>query len=340
VHSLRSLRLGFTLVELLVVIAIIGVLVALLLPAVQAAREAARRTQCTNNLKQIGLGLANYENSKKEYPAGRFGCDSAGGTECAATKPRRFFNDTSGFVFLLPFIEQQAIFDVLNAGQDDGVYVRNNLTAWQIPTVFAALAERPSVFVCPSGESDPQLNYNDNLGININWEPKPATGNYAFVHGINGPSWQMSNRAKMYNTGPFVYLFPTKIKQITDGLTSTYFVGEVSRSHEIGNRNVWSIGLRHLDSLRTTEYPLNGPIEPEVAKSLGAWDARNIYNRVFTGGFISEHPGGGNFLRGDAGVEYVAESIDSLIYNASATIKCSDNNGGPSYNCNMDYPGS
>lgn len=327
----KPLRLGFTLVELLVVIAIIGVLVALLLPAVQAAREAARRTQCTNNLKQIGVALANYENSKKEYPKGRFGCDSPGaaGTVCASTRPARFFSETSGFVFLLPFLEQQALYDVLRPGQDDGVYVRVNPTAWRIPEIFAALAQRPSVFVCPSSDSETHINYNDNVGFPIDWEPKPATGNYAFVSGINGPLWTSDSRTKLYNTGPFVYLFPTKIKQITDGLTTTYFVGEVTRSHLLGNRNLWSVALRHLDSLRTTEYPLNGPLEP------GTWFSDG---RGYTGSFNSDHPGGGHFLRGDAGAEFVSDSVDSMVYNAAATIKCSDNLGGPSYNCNQDYP--
>ena len=93
-----SKRSGFTLVELLVVIAIIGILVALLLPAVQAAREAARRSECVNNLKQIALAFHNHEDSFKEYPPGREGCDGA----CSPTNGP----GTSGFVRILPPIEQ------------------------------------------------------------------------------------------------------------------------------------------------------------------------------------------------------------------------------------------
>ena len=115
-HSLR----GFTLVELLVVIAIIGVLVALLLPAIQAAREAARRAQCVNNEKQIGLALLNYESVVGAFPAGRHGCDGSTenikGCELEATIKR---SAMSAFVKILPYLEQQALFDRLMSGSRD-----------------------------------------------------------------------------------------------------------------------------------------------------------------------------------------------------------------------------
>src|SRR5258708_71188 len=103
----RMKRTGFTLIELLVVIAIIGVLIALLLPAVQQAREAARRTQCLNNLKQMGLALANYESGTRKYPSI---CPMYDGWDTSCSYPSR----QSGFTMLLPYIDQQAYYDRVN----------------------------------------------------------------------------------------------------------------------------------------------------------------------------------------------------------------------------------
>ena len=134
---------GFTLVELLVVIAIIGILVALLLPAVQAAREAARRVQCANNMKQIALALCAYETGYGVYPPGRVGYDKG-------SRGRKEVG-TSALVLILPQLELQNIYDLFNFRNGPWGY---NST-WFLGTNAAAIAARPSVYVCPSDESPP-----------------------------------------------------------------------------------------------------------------------------------------------------------------------------------------
>src|SRR5580765_5596268 len=114
-EGLARSRRGFTLVELLVVIAIIGVLVALLLPAIQAAREAARRAQCLNNLKQMGLAILNYESAKKSYPRGRWNLlPTDTSKHSVADRPSSKSNDASWTVVALPYAEEQSV-----AGQYD-----------------------------------------------------------------------------------------------------------------------------------------------------------------------------------------------------------------------------
>jgi len=115
--SRRAAR-GFTLVELLVVIAIIGVLVALLLPAVQAAREASRRSKCTNHLKQLALALQNYADVYRTLPARRYGTTGTSGTSSTTNTDNRIHNSgrITAWVALLPFMEQQAMFDRIQAG--------------------------------------------------------------------------------------------------------------------------------------------------------------------------------------------------------------------------------
>ena len=116
-HGRKLIRHGFTLIELLVVIAIIAVLIALLLPAVQSAREAARRIQCTNNLKQIGLGMANYESTYGSFPAGIKGC-------CWGT----------WIVFVLPMMEQTSSFNCWNFNGDNATaFSRAGFAAAQSP---------------------------------------------------------------------------------------------------------------------------------------------------------------------------------------------------------------
>src|SRR5262245_55861350 len=154
-------RRGFTLVELLVVIAIIGILVALLLPAIQAAREAARRSQCVNNQKQLALALLQFENLKKKFPAGRLGCDgNIAFPECDPATAKKDLNGenmgqggASAFVLILPSLEEQTTFDLLHG---NNVAIWGVGAAWRTPSttspnadVQKGLSLQPPVFRCP-----------------------------------------------------------------------------------------------------------------------------------------------------------------------------------------------
>jgi prepilin-type N-terminal cleavage/methylation domain-containing protein/prepilin-type processing-associated H-X9-DG protein len=332
----RPRREAFTLVELLVVIAIIGILVALLLPAIQAAREAARRSQCVNNLKQIGLAIINYETTQKEYPPGRLNCDPGSPYfDCLYDLPDQPSRSRmSGFVLILPYLEEQALFDQAGIDQEDGIWRDNDLWASN-PLRVEVVESRPSVYVCPSSTSLPtpetRADTSDFSDIAL------ATGTYAFVHGKRGPSW-MSTTAPLYvktrNTGVFNYFRKVSARQVTDGLSDTMLAGEVLQAHTAGNRSIWTIGARLLDSMRTTECPLNTPPSSQdcdffpVVPSVSPPQVEN-------GAFGSEHPGGANFVFGDGRVEFIADSIVDELYQAGATIACQDGIEGSPVDCQL-----
>ena len=189
-------RRGFTLIELLVVIAIIAVLIALLLPVVQAAREAARRMQCVNNLKQIGLAVANYESSNGCLPP----------TGCAgSTEP--LYNDFSMKARLLPYMEQSAVYNALN----QSLFAISKVNPLAQRT---AVASSISAFLCPSDGNDPNWtvpnggykcglnNYGNNMGTCY------TINNNVF----DGPIWRLEDTGR----GPVVSL-----ATVTDGTSNT-----------------------------------------------------------------------------------------------------------------------
>jgi len=309
---------GFTLVELLVVIAIIGILVALLLPAVQAAREAARRMQCVNNLKQIGLACLNYESAKGELPPGRLGCDAVSHlqndpiipSEC---RPPAGPLSLSTFWMILPYMEEQPLFDRIDTGAERNVSPaflpeKNKVVP---PPWFNEARNREVIettlaaYRCPSDDSAPLLE----SGV-----LQFATGSYAMVNGAIGPTQPFSKIMKFRNSGPFLYGIPVKLKRVVDGLTDTMFAGEASGGDISEGRNRWMLASRHLDSLRNTEHPLNTPVLSAVVVTV------DLYGYSANGAFRSPHPGGGNFVFGDGHVEFINDEIDIAVYHALSTI--------------------
>lgn len=313
--KLRSLH-GFTLVELLVVIAIIGVLVALLLPAVQAAREAARRAQCMNNLKQIGIAIQNYHDANQELPPGRLGCDGSGPAQYCGSTTDATRSGQSGFVFLLPYLEEPALF----ALYDPAAPVWPRTSTWFTPENLQLIAARPSVFVCPSDQAEP---FSENTKVDpgvpvysIPADAKAAVGSYSLVAGAIGLGNSLKpnglpGEAKFDNSGLFYYVVTFKFSQVTDGLSHTMMVGEVIDGHTQNSSNIWSRAVRYMDNQRSTSNPLNTwPGEPVVTTQYGL--------RV-NGAFASRHPGGCHFLFGDGHVDFLQENISQENYMALST---------------------
>ncbi len=301
--SMRRGRSAFTLVELLVVIAIIGVLVALLLPAVQAAREAARRMQCVNNLKQIVLASHNHHDTFGFFPAGRFGCDGSG-TPCngmSATSVNR--GGASGFVYLLPYLEQDNIYKSLGTAEANVPWPTTDNATWRTFNKVG-LESRQNAFSCPSNTAQPFL-ANTGSGVTLN----ASVGSYALVSGSNGPSQGIGNSVKFDNNGLFVYFNKRTMGDITDGTSNTLAVGEVRDGHLGNNPNIWSVAGRHSHSLRTTENPINTP------------PGTGILYTTLNGAFLSRHPNGANFGLADGSVRFIQQNINITAYRNLSTIR-------------------
>jgi prepilin-type N-terminal cleavage/methylation domain-containing protein/prepilin-type processing-associated H-X9-DG protein len=289
---MQRLRGAFTLVELLVVIAIIGVLVALLLPAIQAAREASRRSQCSNNLKQIGLALLNFEQSHKRLPPGaRYSPDGN----------RR----GSIFLFLLPYLEETALsssIDLKSKNLDKDVAKDANIRSQIVAT-----------FICPSDNHEGVYlgsalhNYAASRGPTALYANPdcscPLPAEWASL--ISAPLDDPKNFA-----GPFTRVgSTTKLSQITDGVSKTIYFGEVRPNCSEHSRVGWAF-TNNGNGYCTTLIPINYDTCNEEAADACARSC----NWTTEVGFKSAHSGGAQFLLGDGSVHFVPESIDHRTY--------------------------
>ena len=223
---------GFTLVELLVVIAIIGVMVGLLLPAVQAAREAARRMQCSNNLKQIGLATLNYESTYKKFPPGRMAPDySVGGaaqasyTSYPSTLPSGAWTGfRSVHTFVLPYMEQGNIYDLIDFSRPTSVRMTTGGGVTPVNANYRAYANAAALFICPScpftGVVITENNYRYNFGGSTPFGGSEGSTTNNNINGVSPAGF--SSRGN----GAFTIGDPLKPADFVDGMSNTVFFSE------------------------------------------------------------------------------------------------------------------
>ncbi len=341
-HNASPSRPGFTLVELLVVIAIIGILVALLLPAIQAAREAARRSQCSNNLKQLGLAIQLYADSTKGVlPAGAYwqdyrpfsgipcdGAKSCKGPQCCATRRGTIL------MRLLPYIEEQALYDAYDFTQptDEQEYDGSPIGSRTVATFVCPSDEQPGESHAPKADATiaediqrtyKMANYAASRGPS---RQIPASGVGACNTCPEWNVWNNSLKALYPNLvypypessgdasafgGPFTRVsFHVKLKQVTDGLSKTIFMGEVRPACTLHIAEGWAWSHSG-DGLMSTIVPINYDSCSQVVT-----DKCRCWNNWSTDlAFKSKHPGGAQFAMGDGSVQFLSESIDYANYN-------------------------
>jgi prepilin-type N-terminal cleavage/methylation domain-containing protein len=305
---------GFTLVELLVVIAIIGILVALLLPAVQAAREAARRAQCVNNLKQLALGCHLYLDANRVFPYGG-----------------KVSNQMSWRCYILPYIEESTLFAEMQAnnafldgsadkGSNNDGQAQNGSPALHKGQYFAA-KYKPAVFQCPSAA---EYERSEKPSSTLTDGTKCYVSHYAGVAGPvtapGGKTYRLNPRCPTARGGSsdqglLLYDYQVKPSRATDGLSHTLLIGElvdydsVQRTFE-GDAWVRGVGITYtvrdfLAGCRNIRYAINSPPPSNEGNNTP---------------FSSMHPAGGtHFAMGDGSVSFISEDIDIALYQALAS---------------------
>ncbi|WP_437222456.1 DUF1559 domain-containing protein [Planctomicrobium sp. SH661] len=319
-------RLGFTLIELLVVIAIIGVLVALLLPAVQQAREAARRSQCKNNLKQIGLAIHNYHDTHSVFPYG--GSADPNYTWGGQNTGHTVYNWRS---FVLPYVDQASLYqqiatEMQAAGQpiakDQSINVRDNAAAYR--AAFQALSAQKtilSLYQCPS---DPNASKQTASNPTSGWSPGPSAGATASYWGCAGPEaaagygcLYCTGSCTCYHSSPYGYagsdfaegasgIFSLRaakvgMRHVLDGASNTLLVGEQRNGNPNGN-NLW--GFRQWMDAWSVTSTVTG-VNREITSA-------NYYGQ----GFGSTHVGGAHFAMADGSVRFISENTSLVTFNA------------------------
>ena len=310
--SSRSTRLAFTLVELLVVIAIIGILIGLLLPAVQAVREAARRIQCTNNIKQQSLAMLNYESAHQKLPPG-------------VSIP----NHAMWSAYILPYLESNNLYDTIDfkAGFTD-VSAANASNTEALSVSFPFM-------VCPSSNV-PEKQFDSLVGIDRSPSCYVACTSGLLQREAGDFPWAGMDSDDTYpaSDGVFYANSRTPLKDISDGTSGTVMLGEVLPDQEVRGIDAggdeqkvdhWYIGSRELDSMETVAG--TDRTSGENSECLGSTACR--INSLLLGdlttidekelAFGSRHSGGANIGFVDGHVQFVSDSIDAVVWSSIGT---------------------
>jgi len=303
---MRSRRKGFTLIELLVVIAIIAILIALLLPAVQQAREAARRTQCRNNLKQFGLALHNYHDTHRVFPPGQLhrgtwdgtGPDNAGAGGTGGT----------GFAWtamILPFIDQAPLYNQFNLNVPISNPVAGGLTNRALAATVVPYAR------CPS-DIAPQTANVGNAGDPGEIRPQATASYKASAGAFDGNQGLYPHSNQNRANGCFYRDSTLSIRDIIDGTSNQILVGEVTWDTRLGG----TTNTRNFGAVAPANGYANGNSNRLMAVAeYGINDKTRIAPAIT---FSSLHVGGAHFLFGDGTVKFVSENIQN-------TKRCWDN---------------
>ncbi len=273
----RRARTAFTLVELLVVITIIGILIALLLPAVQAAREAARRMKCTNNFKQIGLGILGYESTFGVFPPPFTRTYRENGVD-------QVYKKHNMLTFILPFIEQQAI-------HDKYVWEQH----WSNGANYDATKNDIDVFVCPSAPAGRK------------WITDYATNEKVYLHNQLVDNGHVADRSNWHNLFQPFSEGPTSTADVRDGLSNTFMLFE-----DAGRPQLWVDGRLETGTASGDRWA-SDEVEYHIHDvcPAGGSQMMNCNNSNETYSF---HSGGCNHLYGDGSVHFVVETIDAETY--------------------------
>jgi len=308
-----SFQHGFTLVELLVVIAIIGILIAMLLPAVQQVREAARRIQCANNTRQLGLALLNYESAHMKFPV------------MAKCAPEWVDSDTgevlgpswSWQAFILPFVERVNSYRLLSPNRQTAVAACSHAVTPEGAIMLEAL-ESP-LFVCPSDDG-PDLNPARFMGpaAALVDDPEtltPAKGNYVGVNRSTGPTSFPHINGVERNQGVFEAInLKTPFSRLTDGSSNTAMLGERAWSYKAGGTLYEAFATStymNRSSWGQTSWPDYGRGSSDNCASALDGNCINYPHALPTAAmetFSSAHPGGANFGFADGSVHFISET--------------------------------